>query len=80
MTTPTEDEVRAWLEAMAGPADPANRWYRAALALLDEARKDRTRLDSRRITMRTFNEFGEQIRIQYCDVDLRAAIDQTRGA
>ena len=53
MTAPTEDEVRAWLEGalivndmrarMGG--DDSGHFYRAALALLDEARKDRARLD-----------------------------------
>ena len=50
---PTEDEVRAWLEqsaidcdqvVMRGAAITA-KYFRAAIALLDEARKDRERLD-----------------------------------
>ena len=71
MTAPTEDEVRAWLEGalivndmrarMGG--DDSGHFYRAAIALLDEARKDKERLAHLR---RLFVESAESTRDRDC--------------
>ena len=96
MTTPTEDEVRAHLEREAATMERSAETarmvrfddsthmrlaaiYRSALALLDEARKDRERLDWLE---------ASGCYVTTSDVDftpaplpnLRAAIDQARGA
>lgn len=96
MTTPTEDEVRAWLEserriaergaAVAREVSMSDRAYErlrvlasSALAMLDEARKDKARLDWLE---------ASGCYVTTSDVDftpaplpnLRAAIDQARGA
>lgn len=96
MAEPTEDEVRAWLEserriaergaAVAREVSMSDRAYErlrvlasSALALLDEARKDRERLDWLE---------ASGCYVTTSDVDftpaplpnLRAAIDQARGA
>ena len=95
--TPTEDEVRAWLGSMRAfgavlTSHHPRELAASALALLDEARKDRERLDWLAATCvkdrlcfdggqanRRVAVFVGGARNRTWGTDLRAAIDQARG-